>query len=67
MPQLPRTQSPRRNYATIALLAATLILSGTLTGCLVAGVSSTGGAFIWPGGFGLLVVILLVVFLLRRR
>ena len=38
-----------------------------LSGCLVAGVSSSGGAFVWPGGLGLIVVVLLVVFLLLRR
>ncbi len=37
------------------------------TGCLVAGYSSGGGGFIWPGGLGLVVMILLVLFLLRRR
>jgi hypothetical protein len=37
-----------------------------LSGCLVAGVSSGGGWFIWPGSFGLLVVVLLIVFLFRR-
>jgi hypothetical protein len=33
----------------------------------VAGVSSRGSWFIWPGGLGLSVVVLFVVFLLRRR
>ena len=51
----------------LAVLIATIFGLGSLTGCIVAGVSSSGGAFIWPGGIGLLVVVLLVVFLLRRR
>jgi len=42
-------------------------MTTTLTGCLVAGVSSTGGAFIWPGGLGFVLMILVVIFLLRRR
>jgi uncharacterized integral membrane protein len=38
-----------------------------LTGCVVVGGSSNGHWFIWPGGLGLLLMILLLVFLLRRR
>ena len=38
-----------------------------LVGCVVAGVSSSGGAFIWPGGMGLLVILLVLFLLLRRR
>jgi hypothetical protein len=38
-----------------------------LSGCLVAGVSSGGGGFVWPGGLALLVVILLIGFAMRRR
>jgi hypothetical protein len=47
-------------------LAAALLLCGTLTGCLVAGYSSGGGWFIWPGGLGLLVIVAVVIFLMRR-
>ena len=39
----------------------------SLTGCVIAGVSSGGGFFIWPGSIGLLVLILIAVFVLRRR
>jgi hypothetical protein len=38
-----------------------------LSGCIVGGVSSSGRGFIWPGGFGLVLILLLVIFLLRRR
>jgi hypothetical protein len=38
-----------------------------LSGCLVAGYSSGGGWFVWPGSLGLIVIVLLIVFLLRRR
>ena len=56
--------TPAKHVLTLASsLLATLLLSG----CLVAGYSSSGGAFLWPGGLGLFVVILLVVLLLRRR
>lgn len=57
------TRHPLRTLA-----AALLLLSPfALTGCIVAGGSSRGGWFIFPGGFGLILMILLVVFLLRRR
>ena len=48
----------------ISLLA--LLLGSTQTACIAVGYSSRGGWFLWPGGLGLLVVVLLVVFLLRR-
>lgn len=44
-----------------------LLCAGALSGCLVAGYSSRGGAFVWPGGLGLVVMLLLVYFLLRGR
>lgn len=50
-----------------AILLAALIGAGALSGCLVAGYSTRGGAFVWPGGLGLLLVILLLFFLLRGR
>lgn len=39
----------------------------SLTGCVIAGVSSGGGFFIWPGSIGLLLLILIAAFVLRRR
>jgi hypothetical protein len=58
-----------------ALLKSTCILAlgflstAALTGCLVAGggFSSSGGWFLWPGGLAGLFMILLILFLLRRR
>lgn len=44
-----------------------LALSATQTGCVAVGYSSGGGWFIWPGGLGLLVIIILVLFLVGRR
>lgn len=49
-----------------AVAMLSLVAAMGCSGCLVAGYSSSGGGFIWPGGLGLLVVILVVVFLLRR-
>jgi hypothetical protein len=60
------------NYSLVGklvlLLAAYFAVEG-LSGCLVAGYSSGGGWFIWPASLGLLVVVLLIliVFLVRRR
>jgi hypothetical protein len=47
-------------------LAACSVTLG-LSGCLVAGYSSGGGWFVWPGSVGLIVIVLLIVFLVRRR
>jgi hypothetical protein len=62
-----------KERSSSSFLRSTLLLTclaiGTfpLTGCIVAGVSSGGGFFIWPGSIGLLLLILVVVFVLRRR
>jgi len=53
-------------WSSLMLAVGFLVLS-TLTGCLAAGVSSSGRWFIWPGGFGLLFVVLMLFLLLRRR
>jgi hypothetical protein len=49
----------------VALTTACMVLG--LSGCLVVGYSSRGGAFIWPGGFGLLVLLAILYFFLRGR
>jgi hypothetical protein len=58
------------NYSLVAklltLLAACFATVG-LSGCLVAGYSSGGGWFVWPGSLGLILIVLLIVFLIRRR
>ncbi len=60
-------QKSRRNTVRGALiLLASLISFVTFTGCLVVGYSSRGGWFIWPGSITLLIIILLIVWLLRR-
>jgi hypothetical protein len=48
-------------------IVTALFSSLALSGCLVAGVSSSGGFFIWPGSIGLLLLLLIVFFILRRR
>lgn len=52
--------------ATLGTLAVLLLCSTALTGCLVAGATSTGHFFIFPG-IGLIVLILVVLFVVRRR
>jgi hypothetical protein len=49
------------------ILATGLALPGTLTGCVAVGYSSRGGWFFWPRGFGLLFILILMVFLIRRK
>ncbi len=54
-----------RRFGMAAMAALCLL---TQTGCLViAGYSSRGGWFLWPGGLGGLLLILLVLFVLLRR
>ena len=49
-------------------MSAGALLSVTgLTGCIAVGYSSGHGWFLWPGGLGLLLVIVLILALLRRR
>ena len=48
-----------------AVLGAALCLP--LAGCLVAGYSSGGGWWVWPGSLAITVLMLLTMFLLSRR
>ena len=50
-------------------LASIVLLLSALaqTSCVVAGYRSDGGWFFWPGGLGLLVLVLVAFLLLRRR
>ncbi len=50
-----------------ACIAAASLLGITQTGCMAVGYSSGGGWFVWPGGLGLLVIVLLLIFFLRGR
>lgn len=49
------------------ILIGMLAACGWLTGCIAVGYSSRGGWFMWPGGLGLLLIVLLVALVLRRR
>jgi hypothetical protein len=44
-----------------------LLAACSMTGCIVVGHSTRGGWFVWPGGLGLVVVVLIALFLLRGR
>ena len=45
-----------------------LLACSALSGCLVAGHTGHGGAFVWPAGLGLVFLLMIVLwFLLRRR
>ena len=58
----------RGTAASVAfVIASAVLLSLGLSGCIVAGYSSSGGAFIWPGGLGLVLLLLLAFFFLRGR
>jgi hypothetical protein len=50
-----------------AIVYTALCACACLTGCVMVGASSSGGFFIWPGGLGLVVMVLLVIWMLRRR
>jgi hypothetical protein len=48
------------------ILIASVLLCGTLSGCLVAGYSSQGGWWVWPGSL-VATLVLALVWLLSRR
>jgi hypothetical protein len=50
----------------MARVGGMAVVAVGLSGCVVAGWSSTGGGFVWPGGLGLVVIVLLVVFFFGR-
>jgi hypothetical protein len=49
-----------------SILAAALVLCGSLSGCLVAGYTSQGGWWVWPGSL-VVTLILLLAWLLTWR
>jgi hypothetical protein len=51
---------------TASILTAALVLCGSLPGCLVAGYTSRGGWWVWPGSL-VVTLILLLAWLLTRR
>ncbi len=55
------------NATRILLACCGLFANDLLSGCMVVGYSSRGGAFVWPGGLGLILLLLLLWLLLRGR
>jgi membrane associated rhomboid family serine protease len=52
----------------IALLAGASLACIALNGCIIIGGSSRhGGFFLWPRGFGLLILVIVVIALMRPR
>lgn len=51
-------------HAAWKLALAILLL--TQTSCIAVGYSSPGGWFIWPGGLGLVIIIVILYFVFRR-
>ena len=54
-------------FTRLSTLSVASIATLGLSGCLLAGYSSGGGWFIWPGSLGFLVVVLVIIILMRRR
>jgi Na+/proline symporter len=54
-------------FRRICTLLASCIGAAGLAGCVAVGYSSGRGWFVWPGGLGLLIIVLIIVFVLRRR
>jgi hypothetical protein len=54
------------NIRIAAMLAMSLAGGCTLTGCLVAGYSSGGGFWVWPGSIVITLVLLALWFFTRR-
>lgn len=52
-----------KNFLIILILFGQLAVSS----CVGIGYSNRGGWFVWPGGLGLILIILFIVFLFRRR
>lgn len=51
----------------MVLAAVGLVALPALSGCVAVGYSSGGGWFVWPGGLGLVLLLLLLFFVLRGR
>ena len=59
---------PHSNVMRAVCAAALgLLPCSMLSGCLIAGYSSSGAGFIWPGGLGLLVMLAFLLWLVLRH
>ena len=57
----------RKAIRSVCLLTAAFASCSMLSGCLIAGYSSSGAGFIWPGGLGLIVMLGLLLWLILRQ
>ncbi len=67
---MKRTVGATSFYAlanTVGVAVGALFLCCTLTGCLVAGYSSGGGFWVWPGSVVLTLLVLLFLFMRGRH
>ncbi len=51
----------------IALVVGGFLTCTALNGCIIIGSSRHGGFFLWPRGFGLLILVIIVIALMRPR
>lgn len=56
-----------RSLRNLSLVLSGLAAANLLSGCVMVGYSSRGGFFVWPGGLGLLLLLLLLWLLFRPR
>ena len=61
------TKRPSNVVRVVCAAVLGLLPCSLLSGCLIAGYSSGGGGFIWPGGLGLLVFLGLLLWLFLRQ
>ena len=64
---MKKTNDVGRFLQTVAMLLAGFAACSMLSGCLIAGFSSSGAGFVWPGGLGLLVLLGLLLWLFSRQ
>ena len=64
---MKKTNDVGRFLQSVAVLLAGLAACSMLSGCLIAGFSSSGAGFVWPGGLGLLVLLGLLLWLFSRQ
>lgn len=57
----------REALRVVCVAVAGFAACSMLSGCLIAGFSSSGAGFVWPGGLGLLVMLGLLLWLFLRQ
>ena len=61
------TQRPSNVVRVVCAALLGLFPCSLLSGCLIAGYSSSGAGFVWPGGLGLIVFLGLLLWLFLRQ